>query len=60
MKIAKKHGNATCLTWQHFGFIAARVEFVADVDLFKTKRANAANTSGSAPAAAGETESASA
>ena len=47
---SKKHGNVTCPAWQHFGFLAARDESVGDVNLFETKRANAANTSGSAPA----------
>ena len=28
-----------CLAWQHFGFLTARDESVADVDLLKTKRA---------------------
>ena len=38
-KNSKKHGNAMCLAWQHFGFILASDESVADVDLLKTKHA---------------------
>ena len=57
---SKKPGNVTCPAWQHFGFLAARDESVGDVNLFETKRANTANTNGSATASTSETESASA